>query len=289
MEKNRNNKLSIGSANFGLFYTSDKIKLKKKEIFQILNLAKKNKIYSIDTAQDYKKSEKIIGDYIRTQKIKRWEITTKISNKKLNIAELLKKSNKNLSILPSDLLVHNSNDFLNDKFRNDLIEIKNRKKIRIGVSLYSKDEVYRVLDKYVPDTIQMPINILNKKIYTSGLLKLLKEKKINIQVRSIFLQGLFFKDPNFIKRKFSSIYFPFIKLKDIANSNNLTLSELSLMFINSIKEVNKIIIGINSAKELEKNIKIIKNKISKKIIDEIMDVNEGNIDFLKVLSNWKLK
>ena len=281
--------IGAGSANFGLFYTSDKIKLKKKEIFQILNLAKKNNIYSIDTAQDYKKSEKIIGDYIRTQKIKRWEITTKISNKKLNIAELLKKSNKNLSILPSDLLVHNSNDFLNDKFRNDLIEIKNRKKIRIGVSLYSKDEVYRVLDKYVPDTIQMPINILNKKIYTSGLLKLLKEKKINIQVRSIFLQGLFFKDHNFIKRKFSSIYFPFIKLKDIANSNNLTLSELSLMFINSIKEVNKIIIGINSAKELEKNIKIIKNKISKKIIDEIMDVNEGNIDFLKVLSNWKLK
>ena len=31
MEKNRNNKLSIGSANFGLFYTSDKIKLKKKK------------------------------------------------------------------------------------------------------------------------------------------------------------------------------------------------------------------------------------------------------------------
>ena len=61
------------------------------------------------------------------------------------------------------------------------------------------------------------------------------------------------------------------------------------MFINSMKEVNKIIIGINSAKELEKNIKITKNKISKKIIDEIMDVNEGNIDFFKVLSNWKMK
>lgn len=31
------------------------------------------------------------------------------------------------------------------------------------------------------------------------------------------------------------------------------------------------------------------SKISKKIIDEIMSVNEGNIDFLKVLSSWKMK
>ena len=59
MEKNRNNKLSIGSANFGLFYTSDKIKLKKKEIFQILNLAKKIRYIQLIQLKTIKKVRKL--------------------------------------------------------------------------------------------------------------------------------------------------------------------------------------------------------------------------------------
>ena len=60
-----------------------------------------------------------------------------------------------------------------------------------------------------------------------------------------------------------------LKLKRIAKDNNMTLSELSLKFVNSINEINKIVIGVNSENQLRNNINIIKKKASKKLISEL--------------------
>ena len=43
----------IGSANFTQRYVADSTKIKSNEIKKILNLAKKNNIYQIDTAEAY--------------------------------------------------------------------------------------------------------------------------------------------------------------------------------------------------------------------------------------------
>ena len=285
MKKNSSNKISIGSANFGLNYTVDKIKLKKDEVFKILDLAKKNNIYSIDTAQSYGKSEKTIGEYIKLNFYKKLEITTKIKIKKSKIDEILNDSQKKLSVMPRNVLVHNSEDYLNDKFREDLIEFQKRKKIMIGVSVYDDGEILKVLKKHTPDIIQLPLNAINNQSHSSGLLRLLKEQKIIIQARSVFFQGLFFKKESIIKRKSVLLYKSLIKLKQIANNNNLTLPELSLIFVNSISEINKIVIGVNSANELKNNINIVKKIASKKLINEIMDINCKKINFTKIIQN----
>ena len=59
-------KISIGSANFGQKYTFDKIELNQKEVSRILDFAKNNRIYCIDTAEAYKKSEIKIRICIKT-------------------------------------------------------------------------------------------------------------------------------------------------------------------------------------------------------------------------------
>ena len=199
MEKNFVSKISIGSANFGIKYTIDKKKLNKNKIFKILNLAKRNNINSIDTAQSYGNSENIIGEYIKSKFYKKWDITTKITKKKSKIIDLLNHSKINLSVMPKNVLVHNYKDYLNDKFRNDLIELKKKININIGVSIYNDSEIIKVLEKHQPDVVQLPINAINKKLYSTGLIRLLKEQKIIIQSRSIFFQGLFFKNENIIK------------------------------------------------------------------------------------------
>ena len=58
------NKLSLGSAQFGLDYgiANQSGKTKFKEVKKILKLAKKSKIDLIDTAISYGDSEKVIGD-----------------------------------------------------------------------------------------------------------------------------------------------------------------------------------------------------------------------------------
>ena len=55
------NKIIIGSAQLKNGYGLDKSKVNKRELFQILNYAKKNKIQFLDTAQVYGNSEIMIG------------------------------------------------------------------------------------------------------------------------------------------------------------------------------------------------------------------------------------
>ena len=164
--------------------------------------------------------------------------------------------------MPKNVLVHNYKDYLNDKFRNDLIELKKKININIGVSIYNDSEIIKVLEKHQPDVVQLPINAINKKLYSTGLIRLLKEQKIIIQSRSFFSRS-FFKNENIIKEKLKPLYKPLLKLKRIAKDNNMTLSELSLKFVNSINEINKIVIGVNSENQLRNNINIIKEKASK--------------------------
>jgi len=58
-----------------------------------------------------------------------------------------------------------------------------------------------------------------------------------------------------------------------------------LIFVNSISEINKIVIGVNSANELKNNINIVKKIASKKLINEIMDINCKKINFTKIIQN----
>jgi len=53
------NRIIIGSANFTQNYGADSTKINSHEIKKILNLAKKNNIYKIDTAETYLKDKKI--------------------------------------------------------------------------------------------------------------------------------------------------------------------------------------------------------------------------------------
>ena len=83
-------KLSIGTAQFGFNYgiCNKKGIVHINEVKKIIKFCKLNKINSIDTAQGYGKSQKILGSYIR---LKNFQITTKISkfSKKIGLIILI--------------------------------------------------------------------------------------------------------------------------------------------------------------------------------------------------------
>ena len=63
-----------------------------------------------------------------------------------------------------------------------------------GVSIYNK-EILDILEKgFKPEIIQLPLNILDSNLYRDGVVKKLAKNSIEIQVGSVFLQGLFYTD-----------------------------------------------------------------------------------------------
>lgn len=268
-------KLSIGTAQFGFKYgiTNKKGRMDIEEINKIMTLAKFNGINHFDTAQDYGDSEKILGFYSKKQSFK---VTTKLStldiesfnSKNIKICQdKLETSLKKLKINSIDtLLIHNPLDFKksgNKSFTYWLNEIKHSKLVnKIGVSIYKPRDLEGIEREFM-DVVQLPISLYNQEFLNNSILENLKKLGCEIQVRSIFLQGLLISPskewPKGINNKLKDHHF---NLEKYLRNKNISFLDLALKFVRSIKEIDLIIIGISSACDLEEILESYKKDIS---------------------------
>ena len=97
--------------------------------------------------------------------------------------------------------------------------IKRRRINKIGYSLYEPQELFDLLEAGLhPDIVQLPFSILDRKF--EPYFDLLKNKGVEIHVRSVFLQGLYFKNPEQLSNKLSILKSVLSELKNISKQNN---------------------------------------------------------------------
>jgi hypothetical protein len=267
------NKIILGSANFDQIYGIKKRFIKQNEVKKLFNLALKNKIKTIDSSPLYNKSEKIIG-MLNNNKFK---IISKIPRlpkniKKKNIKGWLKcivmASLKNLKIKKFEcLLLHNANSLL-DKNGNEIYKsIKNMKTNgltnKIGISIYDFDRLDKILNKFKFNLIQAPLNILDKRLIETGWLKKLKKRKIEVHARSIFLQGILLLRHKQLPRKLKKLNKSWKIWENWLKKNRFNSLQVCLSFILNQRQLDGIIVGLDSKNQLNQILKIkkIKNKI----------------------------
>lgn len=256
-------KIILGTVQFGQKYGIYKNKhIAPSQIYKILNYAYKNNVEYLDTAVSYGKSNYHIKKFRNIYKNKKFKIITKIEKKDGDPIEQFNKIEKNIGTKPHTILCHNSNDFLNKNFRKKLFKLKNYGVKRLGVSVYSEKEINNIIKcKNLPDIIQLPLNIVDTNLLNSKILKNIKNKNIEIHARSVFFQGLFFLKqkeiikiaPNLIKR--------INKINFMIKEFKLNLAQASFLWINSLKEVDKIVLGVKSLTELNQNLTLLKNEL----------------------------
>ena len=257
----------IGSANFTQRYGADSTKVNVHEIKKILNLAKKNHIYEIDSAEAYLKDKRI---FIDTDK--KFKFSTKIlpDMKWVSLEYCqakLEKHFKNFNSNNIDVVFFHDFKILFTKnghkiFKN--LEYLKKKKYfeKIGISIYDTSCLDRLVNNFDLDVVQCPYNILDKRILTTGWFDKLKKIEIEIYARSIFLQGLLVNKSIYKKKSFKkwekkiSIWFQFLK------NNNISPIDYCLSDI-LVNDFDKIIIGINNFDSLKQIINFRKVNINK--------------------------
>ena len=273
-------KLAIGTAQFGMDYgiSNQKGKVKEDEVEKILDLAFENGINTIDTAKAYGNSEEAIGNYLKKRPNNSWNIITKLSDTKTGLFDQIKDSNNKLTISPNIVMAHSADYFLDRKFQSWLSETKKDLSIsKIGVSLYGENEISRVLKSdFKPKIIQMPLNILDTRLYRKGLLSDLNEIGIEIHARSVFLQGLFYLKGVELKGQFRDVVKNIKRLKTIAAKANLTLPELSLLWLVNLGKVTKIVLGVDNIDQLKVHLKTLKKKVESSIFEEALSMKYEN-------------
>ena len=105
-----------------------------------------------------------------------------------------------------------------------------------------------MLDYKKPDVIQVPINIFDKRFFDKKIIKILKKKSVKIIGRSV-LQGLLFKDKEYIFKNFKNIKKIFSTIKNSKKGESF-ISQLSLIWVFNLKALDNIVIGVDSLDHL---------------------------------------
>ena len=254
-------KLALGTVQFGTKYgIANQIgQIRFKDVKKILQFARSVNIDLIDTAISYGDSEKVIGN----AGIKDFKFVSKLPalpktyvNIHSWVEDEIKLSLKRLGIQSLyGLLIHRSENLIGDSGKEIIKALNNLKSKgtvkKIGVSIYESSELEKLKDLINLDIIQAPFNIIDQRLLKSGWLSKLFKNDIEVHIRSIFLQGLLLMS----KQKHFSKFNQWSNLWKIwhewLNDNKITALEATVRYALSIKEISRVIVGVDSKEQLQ--------------------------------------
>lgn len=248
--------IGLGTASFGMKYgVANDQQMAVEEVSAILQLSRENQIEVIDTAQLYGDSEQVLG---QSGKLTPFKIVTKLDHiTGLSKTDLETQFQNSLTRLKQTslygVMLHRGDDLLCDSASDNWSKLQLLKTkglvSKIGVSVYTPEELNLIMSKFPIDIVQLPLNILDQRFLTSGVMADAKSKGIEIHVRSAFLQGLLLMDLKQLPAYFESFIEHFQSLEDTRQKQNVSAMTLALSFINQIREVDVLILGTNSEKQ----------------------------------------
>ena len=288
-------KLAIGSVQLGMRYgINNNKRINKVEFKKIEKLILLSKVSYIDTSINYGFSEKVIGN----SKLNNLKIISKIklpSDYKIRKDDIKKFVNKEIQSSLKRLkinflygiLVHDSRDLHGERgriFLSCLKEFQKKKLLKkIGISIYSPDELKKIWKFWKPEIVQAPFNVLDQRLENSGWIDILKKHKIKIFARSCFLQGLLIENQDSlnINNKHKLLLG---KFNDWCNLKDITRLKACLHFIKQFKKIDYLVVGFNNYVQLNEIFDTFEEKI-KHIIPKFNTNSLNLIDPRK----WKKK
>ena len=254
-------KLALGTVQFGLPYgvSNSNGQTPMKEAARIIDLARKSGVTLLDTAVAYGESEFRLGQI----GVDSFDVVTKLPPLPENCCEVKKwveeQVQESLERLCLNrlhgLLLHSPAQLLSSngyQLFAALSDLKQRGLVeRIGISIYSPSELDTILPLHPVDLVQAPFNPIDRRLIDSGWLQKLHAAGIEIHVRSVFLQGLLLMPLDQIPTKFSRWSPLWKKWHDWLSQNGISPQAACLAFAKSFREIDQIIVGVESHQQLK--------------------------------------
>ena len=255
------NKLVLGAAQFGLSYgiANQSGQITSSEAKKILEQAGKSKINLLDTAIAYGDSEAVLGKV----GVSEFKVVSKLPGLPERCADIdswvveqVEGLLKRLGV-PSlyGLLLHRSENLLANSGKR-LIDALNRVKSdglvqKVGLSIYDPSELYEVMHLMQIDLVQAPLNLIDRRLETSGWLSSLYRESVEVHTRSAFLQGLLLIPRNKVPAKFEAWATLWDSWVSELEESNLSAASACLSYPLSLPEVDRVVVGVDSVDQLK--------------------------------------
>lgn len=255
-------RIILGGANLGTHYG---IKDKENSKFQSHELPQLKKklvefgIKEIDSSSDYVNSLKHIGENFSDcniisaytkyslnsySTIENFEINflqTKIDLKEVSIA----------GITLRDFAQAKLN--VREKILARLKDLKDKGEIeKFGITIYGIDEIENCMDEIGNfDYIQVPENIVDRRLIKNKIINDLHDKGIEFHVRSIFLQGLLLMNNLEVPKKMIKDCSFLFELEKISLELERSVYQLAIDYCVTIPWSSALVVGVRSIEELQ--------------------------------------
>jgi aryl-alcohol dehydrogenase-like predicted oxidoreductase len=283
-------KLALGTVQFGIPYGINNTMgiPSSNELNLIFSTARLNGIQTFDTAIAYGHAEEQIRPFLfeGAQVISKFPSASTPKSLALDLSDSLKRLGQNQLYA---FIAHDADLLLKKpKLWTELIRLQaDELIIKKGYSLYYPEQLEKLLEiGYIPDLIQVPFSLLDRRF--DNAIKKLHDMGVEIHVRSVFLQGLYFMNVSKLPSKLQAISSELKQLHDLAQSENVSISELALNFVTKNIDIDKVVIGVDSSEQLQINIRAVNLWNDKKntIFDNVKQLNCSKPELL-IPSNWK--
>jgi aryl-alcohol dehydrogenase-like predicted oxidoreductase len=286
--------LALGSANFGLDYgvANNSGRISECALSDILSFAQGAGVKVIDTAQAYGDSESRIGaicDDSQFNFVTKIGVEFKNQSLDYNVINSVKKSCRRLnqSRLHA-VMLHRPEVLLGDrgrKFIRDLNMLKEEGVVsKVGVSIYSPEILTAISGLVKLDIVQVPFNVFDQQILSSGWSEKLKSAGVEIHTRSVFLQGLLLMQqpslPEYFIKNWPAHFDAWYKF--LSHNRSYAL-QVALKFALHQDWIDKIVVGVDNVLQLKELVKI--EKSSEQIDFPQLACDDPN---LINPSNWNL-
>jgi len=284
-------KLALGTVQFGLDYgvSNTQGQVCPEEVNKILTIAKQQNISTLDTAPAYGNSEKILG---KTGLAHQFNIVSKIptlNDNDIDVEQYVKTSLQQLNIEKlAAALFHHVDDIISSPHAknrfNALVKLKEQGKInKIGISVYTPEQLAFCVENYPIDIVQLPLNCLDQRFIDANWINELSDKKIDIHCRSIFLQGLLLMNIDSLPSYFTPYKKYFQRFLDTAKQLKVSTLSLALAIGHQHNGIDKMVFGCCNVEQL---LEVISAYAVAKKINEDLSSLACKDKRLIIPSNW---
>ena len=253
------NRLILGTAAFGQAYgvSNSNNVTTSKEVHSILKTCLGNGINTLDTAQSYGDSEKILGE----NGIKNFRVVTKVfcdrNYKKGDLELMVRASLNRLKIQKCHgILIHNEDALKGPQGAVIASELRALVELglteKIGFSTYDPKEADITLSKLQLDLVQIPMNLFDRRAVEGGFIEKWSLKRTEVHLRSVFLQGLLLKKPVTTQKKSAKIPIgDCAKYIDMCRSSRINPLDGCLSYVFKNAPEARVVVGPTSTQEMK--------------------------------------
>jgi aryl-alcohol dehydrogenase-like predicted oxidoreductase len=250
--------LGLGSAQFGCDYgiSNTRGRVSEDEVRQILSYAADCRITHIDAAHYHGDVERILGRCWPFPSPFKPQVRTLRLEKGLEWLESrLRRSVDHMGLARIHAaLVDSAEDLTGaegDALWARLEKLKAEGLIsRIGISATYDDEPVLLAKRFKPDIMQVPVSILDQRLVRNGALEQLAGLGVEVQVRSVFLQGLLFLPREALPSNLAPIGPHLSRVRRIMAECGADPLHAALSYALNLAGVSTVIVGVTSAAEL---------------------------------------